>query len=437
MSKKYIKREVESVVLDWINRPEVIAIKGPRQAGKTTLLEALKNKLNGKTHYFSFEDRDTLKQFEEDPLLFIENLPKEKKGKTFVLLDEYQYVSDGGQKLKFIYDELKEEIKFIITGSSSLELRSSTAEYMVGRMLSVNLLPFSFEEFLRTKQERFLNLWQKRNKKIKKLLSGKDNIDWEKIHDNSYDKKLKKFWREYCLYGGYPAVVTEENEEIKKDILSGLRDTYIDRDIVRLLDSEDIKKFRDLIKIIASQSGQILNYNQLSNDIGVYYKKVKHFLSILEETYLIKRIHPFHKNLTTELKKTPKCYFFDSGLRNCILNNYNNLDLRPDKGEIVEGVSLMNVISSFRRSGEVSFWRTAGGAEVDFIVKDNDYPVEVKYRKNKFNVSRSLISFIKSYDPETVFILTDGSWKKRSMKGTNVFFVPVWQFSSSLNFFEK
>jgi len=437
MIKNYIKRDVLERILEWIERPEVIFIKGPRQSGKTTLLEILKEKLKDKQiYYFSFEDRNLLEQFEKDPVEFIEILLK--KDKVFVFLDEYQYVTDSGQKLKLVYDKFKERAKIIITGSNSLELEGATAKYMVGRMFSLNLYPLSFKEFLRSKEERIFNLWEKRNKKIKDIFWGERSLELKSFSTDPYENEMRRHWEEYCLYGGYPAVVNEKRKEVKKDILDALVQTYINKDVVHLLKQEDIKKFRDMVRILAGQTAQILNYNQLSNDTGSYHEKIKHFLSLLEETFLIKRIYPYHKNLTTELKKTPKGYFLDSGLRNALLSSYGEMKIRPDRGEIVESVTLFNIIASFKREEKVSFWRTMGGAEVDFVVQKESlvYPIEVKYKKKKVSVSRSWYNFIENYNPKSFFVLTDGFWGEKKIKKTNVYFVPVWYFFS-FGFFEK
>lgn len=436
MIKNYIKRDALKILLDWIDRPEVISIKGPRQSGKTTLLEILESELkNKRVYYFSFEDRNLLSQFEDNPVEFVEVLLQ--KEKIFLFLDEYQYVEEGGQKLKLVYDKFKERAKIVITGSNSLELEGSTAKHMVGRMLSLNLYPLNFKEFLQSKEERVFRLWKRRNEEIKSLL-WKDKKDMGELSADSYEDEMRKYWEEYCLYGGYPAVVGEKNKERKKDILDSLVQTYINKDITYLLKTEDIKKFRDIVQILAGQTAQIMSYKQLSNDTGTYFEKIKHFLSVLEETFLIKRIYPYYSNLTTELKKIPKCYFFDSGLRNSLLSSYGEIRIRPDKGEIVESAFLFNMVASLRREEKISFWRTTGGAEIDFIIKKERklYPIKVKYSKSRGSVSRNWYSFIESYNPENFFVLTDGYWEQKKIGQTNIYFVPVWYFFSS-NFFEK
>lgn len=429
MTKKYIPRDALPRIFAWMERPEVIAIKGPRQAGKTTLLEMLRNNLKGeKIFYFSFEDRNILSQFEDNPVEFIDTLLTEKK--IFVFLDEYQYAKEGGQKLKLIYDKFKDKAKIIVTGSNSLELESATASYMVGRMLTINLYPLSFKEFLRAKNERIFKLWEKRNTKLKNIIESDDVFCDDGNFEDSYEEEIRKRWEEYCVYGGYPAVVEEENINLKKDLLDALVQNYINKDIISLLKREDVEKFRNLVQITARQTGQILNYNQLSADTGVYFEKVKHFLSILEETFLIKRVYPYYSNLTTELKKTPKCYFLDSGLRNSIIFNYGELRVRPDRGEIVESAVMFNIKASFKRGERVSFWRTAGGAEVDFVIQRGEVliPVEIKHKKGEVGVSRSSYNFIEKYSPKNFFILTDGYCGKKKVKNTSIYFFPTWYF---------
>lgn len=224
-----------------------------------------------------------------------------------------------------------------------------------------------------------------------------------KIHFSKEDifiREFKPLWEEYLTFGGYPAVVCENNQETKRVLLENIISTYIDRDIIGPLNEESISELQDLTRILAAQTGTLLNYQQLSSDTNLYYRKVKHFLSVLEETFLVKGIRPLHGNLTTELKKNPKTYFLDPGLRNSLVGNFAPLEHRPDRGELAESGTLANVLYNF--NGEVLFWRTTGGAEVDFILRCGQkiFPVEVKYQSmTRAQTSRSLHSFIKAYAP--------------------------------------
>lgn len=438
VEKEFLPRNLTDRILDWIKRPEVIAIKGPRQAGKTTLLSIIGQKLiqqgtsPGAITTISFENRRQLEQFESRPLEFVESfIFPETESKQYLFFDEYQYVKEGGQKLKLVYDTYAPRLKIIITGSSSLELTSEMARFMVGRMLSAYLFPFAFDEFLRAKDERLHRLWKERNQLLCNFLFENRLVPEEKKED-IFLEEFVPHWKKYLTFGGYPAIVCEPDEELKRTLLENLIDTYVERDIVRLLGEESITEFRNLTRILASQTGQLLNYQQLASDTTLYFRKVKHFLSVLEETFLIEELRPFHGNLATELRKNPKVYFLDSGLRNSLVDNFAGLDFRADRGELVESAVLANIIYRMKSKAEVLFWRTTGGAEVDFIIRKgtNLAPVEVKYQSmNSSKVSRSLHSYIENYKPQSVLVLTKDFWGTKSVGKTQILFAPVWYFA--------
>ncbi len=434
MSKKIVERDLTAKILSWMDRPEFIAIKGPRQAGKTTLLNILRGELikqgvdDSDIEILNFENRSLVEQFQGNPVEFVKSyFQGSSDQRQYLFLDEYQYVKFGGQKLKLVYDALSPQIKIIITGSSSLELTQKTAEFLVGRLLTANLYPFHFGEFLRAKDQRLHYIWKKTSALVHGFVKGEKKQ--ASLSDfTEYNQDLLDFWREYLTYGGYPAVITEPRKEMKKDLLEGLVSTYIDRDIIRLLKVESIEEFRNLIRITASQTGQLVNYNQLADDSRLYYRKVKHFLSILEETYLLKLLRPYHRNLTTELKKNPKIYFLDCGLRNYLINNFSQLDYRQDKGELAESGVLSAFTYSLPENTKLNFWRTAGGAEVDFILNFSEqkiFPVEVKYQNlNRPKTTKAIISFIKSYSPRRMLVLTKGFTGQRVVENTEIVFVP-------------
>ncbi|MFB6181945.1 MAG: ATP-binding protein [Candidatus Magasanikbacteria bacterium] len=439
---KIIPRAKQEKIMDWMDRSEFIAIKGPRQAGKTTLLkDIIKDKLINErgidekaVDVINFENRNLVDNFEDEPLNFIKTRLSDQPGKNYILIDEYQYVDDGGQKLKLIYDELHEDVKIIITGSNSLELTDESARYMVGRMFSLYLSPLTFKEFLFSKNDNVVRNFDMKNEKIKNFFFEEDSVEIEQKQDTY--PKIENFFEEYAVFGAYPAVVTAQKEETKQDILQQIVNTYIEKDIIRLLKQGEVKKFRKLLKLVSVQTGNLLNYEQITSNLDIHFKKVKKLLSLMEETFLIKRIKPLHENMTTELKKQPKVYFLDMGLRNFLTSNFNDLDLRTDKGEIVKSMILSDIYYNQKDKADIFYWRTKAGAEVDFIIRKGSdlYPIEVKYKKMKnLNITKSVLSFIKNYDPERFLILTRGSWGQREVEGTKVLFAPIWYFDANIN----
>ncbi len=433
MKKKLLKRKLFKKLTKWINRKEILAIKGPRQAGKTTLLKMLikwlknEKKVNqNKIIFITLEDREVLKKIEQNALEFVKSfIGKNKKDTFYFLIDEFHYLENGGQILKLLYDNF-DNVKFIITGSSSLELTNKTAKFLVGRVFFLNLWPFDFEEALQLESKQLNNIYQKRSKQVKEFIETSKKFSSPK--KDIFIKDFKKVFEKYSIWGGYPEVLKTEDEETKKTILKNIYNTYIKKDIIEILKTTDHSTLEDLISLLAIQTGNLIKYNSLTNTIDSYFKEVKQYLSILEETFILNRINPYHKNKTKEIKKTPKIYFVDNGLRNYIINNFNPPSLRTDKGSLIENT----VFSQFKKNNDkikIKYWRTKSEAEVDFILEKQQklIPVEVKYSNFKApNIPPSFKRFIEKYNPNKGIILTKGFWGKTNFKSTLVRFIPVW-----------
>jgi len=429
---EFFNRSILDKLKKWIFRREIFAIKGPRQSGKTTILKILQKYLikeekidSNNIIFLTLEDRDILYKLSENPKEFVQSFILHKPDERFFFfIDEFQYLRDGGQKLKLLYD-IFENIKFIITGSSSLELTSETAKFLVGRFFSFFLYQLNFEEFIGVQSTQLSNIYQERAKLVRDFINeGKDFI----VPDRDiFGADFERHFEKYLLFGGYPEVIKTDDIETKKLILKNIFDTYVNRDIIELLRIMDIGKFRKILELLANQIGNLINYNSLTNDSQSYFSQLKHYLSILEQTFIIEQIRPFYSNKTTELKKNPKIYFIDTGFRNYLLNNFNDLSLRPDKGEIVEN----SVFIQLRTKGieSIKYWRTLSKAEVDFIIDSGEklIPIEVKYSyfKNP-TVSRGFRNFLLQYQPAIAAILTKNFWGSIKIDKTVVKFIPVW-----------
>jgi len=434
---KYIHRNLSDEIIKWLGRREILAIKGPRQSGKTTLLEILKEHLlkkqkvsPSKIIWLNFEDSETLDDFTRGPADFVKSFVQKNRDKFYFFIDEFQYLKNGGRIIKLLYDSYP-QIKFIITGSSSLELTGSTARFLVGRVFSFYLYPFSFSEFIQKQPRNLSNFYEQKSGELRDFIfRGK----LPKISEDIYSKKFTRLFEKYLTWGGYPEVVKAPDAKTKRIILKNIYDTYITRDIVELLKIEDVSGFRNLILHLSGAMGSLLNYNSLMSDGKIYFRRLKHYLSILEETFVIKQLAPFYSNRITELKKNPKLYFIDTGLRNYIIKNFNLLKERTDSGNLAENFVFSQLCSSdYAESApgreEIKYWRTIAGAEVDFILRINGkiIPIEVKYSFfRKPEISRGFRSFITKYKPKRALILTRGFWGKMKVDKTNVVFAPVW-----------
>jgi len=424
---EYFERNLLEEIKKWMDRREIIAIKGPRQSGKTTLLEMLKEwliKEKGVDEedivFVTFEDRELLEKFELDPKGFVRRFVGERK--VYFMIDEAHYCRDIGQKLKLLYD-LYKNIKFIITGSSSLEITSETARFLVGRLFSFELLPLNFHEFLKVRDKNLARIYIEKNRQIRKFIFEGKNFEIEE--KDIFIKELLEHLNEYLVFGGYPEVIKAKSEEEKRIVIKNIFNTYIEKDVLAYLQITDITRFRRLISILAFTSGNLISYEKLSSYCDTYFKNIVRLLDILQQTYVIKLLRPFHRNLVTELRKNPKVYFYDYGLRNYAINNFNDLELREDAGKLAENF-VLNQLETEELF--INFWRTTAKAEVDFVLSDINriIPIEVKFESfKKPKITRSFHSFLKNYKPKNALVVTKDFWGEKEIGKTKVKFVPI------------
>lgn len=395
----YVKRELESKIEKFLYEKEIIAIVGTRQCGKTTLVENILNKQkNKKINKISFDNQKILLLFEEDPDLFIE---KYIKGYDFVFIDEVQYSKKSGKILKYIYDSTNQKI--IISGSSASELSINSLKYLVGRIVIFKLYPFSFKEFLRAKDEKLLNIYEKQK------------------FSSTIIMELNQYLEEFILYGGYPKVVLTNDIEKKKILLQNIFDTYLLREVKEILGLSNERELIKLLKSLSINIGNLISYDNLSISSGFNYENIKKYLSILEKTFVCSFMQPYHTNKNTELVKTSKVYFYDLGFRNIIIDNFSKE--RTDKGFLYENFLFLEFI---KNEFKPKFWRTKAKAEIDFIIeKENKIvPIEVKSIVKKDVISRSFMSFIEKYKPEKGFIVSFEYEDKIKKNGTEIKFLP-------------
>ncbi|MEM5828501.1 MAG: ATP-binding protein [Candidatus Aenigmatarchaeota archaeon] len=411
---EYNPRKIEEKLEKWINRDEIIIIRGPRQAGKTTLLLYLKEKLEN-AEYISFEDFEWKEAFEKNIKETLKRLI-EKGKKKILLLDEAQYVKDIGSKLKYIYDFHKKELKIIATGSGSFDIKVEIGKHLVGRAVYFELFPLSFEEFV---------LWKARD--LYKIFKDYLNSIFEFLQTGKFDiepifeKEFYSLMQEYIIFGSFPAIVKENDENIKKELLENLVRTYLERDVFYFLGIRNVEKFNSLMKILSFNIGGLLNLSSISQDLKIDYKTLENYLEILSQTYIISLLSPFHKNVVTEIKKSKKVYFIDTGIRNSLLKDFNSLENRVDSGKLLENFIYIQLKHYFDR---INFWRTTGGNEIDFIVQKDDriIPIEVKFRESK--LSKGFLYFLKAYKPKVSIVFTLGNFGIKEINNTKIIFIP-------------
>ncbi len=386
-----ISRTILPKIIHWIDKKKILIIKGSRQVGKTTLLNLLKKRLEKEkkqTLYFSIDHEFDNPIFENSKhfLAFIHQqfLNLRKGRKLYLFLDEFQYLKDSGVFLKTLFDLGKEFIQIIVSGSSSLEIAKSS-EFLTGRKIEFQLYPLSYQEFLHYKTG--LNL--------PKDLSLENFKQLKEFYD-IYKQKITDPLLEYCSFGGHPEIVTTHPYPDKLVLLKNLVKTYVEKDIVAFLRIENISGFNKLLRILCSQTGNLVNHSELSNTINLNLETLNKYMDILEGTYIFEFVRPFFTNLRKQLSKMPKVYINDFGIKNIVLNN--NLPLSLLTGAERENF-VYNALKERYEKDQIKFYRTVSKAEIDFILDlpGNPIPIEVKSISKKIAIPKIMQSFGEKY----------------------------------------
>ncbi|HVA11352.1 MAG TPA: ATP-binding protein [Candidatus Dormibacteraeota bacterium] len=400
---KIYKRRVFNQVVPFIGSETIIVLHGARQVGKSYILFYLRDWLNEKSKkvfYYDLEYPDILEDFNKGVDIFLADL----KGKgyqdgeeVFVLIDEIQYLDNPSSFLKIVADHYK-SIRLIVSGSSTFDIKTKFTDSLSGRITPFEVFPLSFEEFLLFKQTGY-------------VLS--------KVSSPSQVARLKELYKEFVIYGGYPRVVLESEEEKKKAYLLQVIDTYIRKDVRDLAQVEDIRKFNNMLYVLASQSGQLLDMGSLSRETTISFPTLQKYLTILEETYVIKLIRPYSKSPSVEISKNPKVFFYDSGLQSLLwFKNFQQTLL----GNIFETNIFSELVKRYDRH-MIHFWRTKQRQEIDFVVEKANgvcLPIEVKTNFQRYQQG-AIDSFIKKY--------VTRDWKVVALEGkkTSEHFVFPWE----------
>lgn len=415
----YVNRNLERKITAYLKTPEIIAILGARQVGKTTLLQNMFKNHPG-CKFITFEDREILSLFQED----ISSFSKLYLSKFDILvIDEFQYAREGGQKLKLLFDTVPNK-KIIISGSSSLDLTKQATKYLVGRIFQFQLYPFSFYEFLSFKDEEgYQSIIRELINKIQHTIASKREI-LPKL-SSTIKNRFSKLVDEFILYGGFPRAAISDDGQEKKIVLKNIFSTYLLKEIRDILNLSEDFEIEKLAKYLGLKISNLIQTEDISNFVGVHHKKTKHLLNILEKTYIINLLDPYFTNKLLEISKSKKIFFSDTGFRNSIIQNFQCLSLRPDRGALFE-----NFVFSELMKGELNskYWRTKSKAEVDLVLEINSevIPVEIKSNISKPTLQKSLISFINKYNPEIAFIFSSDYYDIRKFENTIVYFLPFF-----------
>ena len=417
-----LKRAILPKITEQLDNNLILILIGARQTGKTYLLKLLEQRVqshhsDSQLLYLNLEDESLLLQIADYKsfLNFLKLRGIDGNKKAFIFLDEFQKLIQPTKLLKLIYDN-HPRLKIIATGSSSLDIyKTMRAESMAGRKRIFNVYPLSFAEFLSWRYPDLSQIWQRI---VKQNLNASTSIA---------DFKLP--FQEFAVFGGYPRAVLSETNEEKQEELKEIYNAYLQKDIAGILPAEDRLNYNRLIAVLSSQIGNLLNVNELSNTLNCARLAIERFLFILENTFVVRQLPPYYTNKRKEITKMPKIYFLDAGLRNFTQKNFAELAIRPDAGALAENAVFLELLKNSKVWHHLYFWRTAQGAEVDFVIAMDEklFPIEVKFQSLKKPIVPSgLKAFINTYRSRQGFVLTKDFSAAAEYNGCRITFLPIF-----------
>lgn len=370
-----IPRLVENNILKRIaSINKVVVILGARQVGKTTLLESMRRKLEKEDAQVLYLNCDIE---EEKTVINTTSRPALQKligDSRYLFVDEAQQLDNPGLTLKVIYDNFK-NLQVVATGSSAFDLKNRLSDALTGRYVDFVLYPLSFPEV-------FTTLDISPNEVLQK-------------------KQTDFLLEEILLYGLYPEVYTTKKREDKILYLEKITESYLFKDVLAFQRVRHSQALRDLTRALAYQVGAEVNENELASRLKIDRKTVVSYLDLLEQSFVIVRVFPYSKNPRREIGKKYKVYFADLGVRNVLIGDFNPVRVRADLGALWENFLVLERIKSHANRGNpvrCHFWRSYGGAEVDFLERPLEGVMrafEIKYTQT--TLSRGARAFSKMY----------------------------------------
>ena len=343
-----IHRKLQDRIESRIQAGKVIVIAGARRTGKTVLLKEIMESFDGAYLYLNGEDYTTELILQNKGIEEYKNLIGNSK---YLVIDEAQKIENIGQILKLMIDEI-EGLHIIITGSSAFDLSNNTGEPLTGRKYTFQLHPVAQCE----------------------LMVYENPIETESLLENR------------LIYGSYPEILSISDNQQKSDYLTELINSYLLKDILTLDSIKNSAKLVNILRLLAFQVGNVVSVNELAQNVGLNKLTVERYLDLLTKVFVIYRIEGYSRNLRKEISKSPRYYFWDNGIRNTLVANFNPLVLRNDVGQLWENYVISERIKLQHYQGWLSnnyFWRTYDQQEIDWIEErdGNLFAFEMKYQK--------------------------------------------------------
>lgn len=367
------KRLVQEAIEQSLFKGKIVILYGARQVGKTTLVKTIQEKYIDSSLYLNVDEPDIRASLEEKTSTELFKLFGDKK---FIIIDEAQRVKNIGLTLKLIIDN-NPKIQLIATGSSSFELSNSISEPLTGRKFEFHLYPLSIQE-VKTKY---------------------NSVELNRILEN------------LLLYGMYPEIVNLPINEAKNRIQE-ISKSYLFKDILQFQDIRNSDVLEKLLQALALQIGNEVSYNELANLLGIDKDTVSRYIQLLEKAFIVFQLKPYSRNLRKEIGKLRKVYFYDLGIRNSIINNFNQLNLRTDVGALWENFLISERIkfnNNTIRTVNKYFWRTYDKKEIDYIEEENGKlsGYEFKYSDDKY---RNPSEFLDTYKNSTFKLINKANY---------------------------
>ncbi|HCM82439.1 TPA: hypothetical protein DIS60_03685 [Patescibacteria group bacterium] len=366
---------------------EVLVLLGARQVGKTTIIQ----KLFPDALYLSVDNESVRANLDRyDSSVYRQLLSDQAKQ---VIIDELHLLHDPGRAAKIIRDQMP-DIQLIITGSSSFSIKNRTSESLAGRKIDYHLYPLAYTEYL--VQQGIENTL---SYQTMQFLLEKNAVPEERIH--AFDQV--GILRNILIYGLYPGMMQHPQDGI---YLKNLIDSAIFKDILDLSLVESRSAALSLLRLVAYQTGSLVNMTELATRLGLNIKTVKRYLTIFEQSFIIFPLYPYAKSGRDEIGKMPKIYFYDTGIRNALIDNFQVPETRNDMGQLFENfvVSELYKLNTYGNYGiSFHYWRTRQGSEIDLVLSRGDtlFGIEIKYQSGK--ISRA---FQDRYPQATCNLLT-------------------------------
>ncbi len=329
----------------------IVLIYGARQTGKTTLSNDVLAQLPGKILYIN---ADEIKYHEALSSRDLRKLTLLTEGFEIVFIDEAQRIPDIGINLKIMHDQMP-GLKLLVTGSSTLDLAGKVKEPLTGRTSGYRLFPISLSELRKD-----MNVFELQNR-----------------------------LEEYMIYGMYPGVLQLNSAAQKEKHLQELSSAYLYKDVLELAYIKNSSVITRLLRLLALQTGSEVSVHELAKNLGLSHETVASYIDLLEQSFILFRLGGFSRNLRKEVSKRSKIYFWDTGIRNSLLNNHAPLNIRSDVGFLWENFIVaerLKFLNNTQQFASSYFWRTYTGAEVDYVEErqGNIFGFEIKWNKEKF-----------------------------------------------------